>query len=121
MLRISIVAYATLSRGCSSGRLRGWGRVERWIGRVGESRRKSRFGRFLGGAGGEALKGTRDAYFGDGFVSTPVYDRYALRAGTTIAFTEEATFLPATTSAAARRSPIRELVQEPMNTRSTAI
>jgi 5-oxoprolinase (ATP-hydrolysing) len=37
------------------------------------------------GAGGEALKGMRDAYFGDGFVATPVYDRYALRAGTTIA------------------------------------
>src|SRR5580692_3121647 len=41
--------------------------------------------------------------------------------GTTIALTEAATFLPATTFAAARRSPMRELVHEPMNTRSTAI
>ena len=32
-----------------------------------------------------------------------------------------ATLRPATTSAAARRSPMRELVHEPMNTRSTAI
>ncbi len=36
-------------------------------------------------AGGAALKGTRPAWFGDGFVETPVYDRYALTAGTRIA------------------------------------
>src|SRR3954447_4605932 len=38
--------------------------------------------------------------------------------GTTIALTFDATLRPLTTSAAARRSPIREFVQEPMNTRS---
>ncbi|MBV9813287.1 MAG: hydantoinase B/oxoprolinase family protein [Acetobacteraceae bacterium] len=38
-----------------------------------------------GGRGGEARKGTRQAYFGDGFADTPVYDRYALTAGTEIA------------------------------------
>lgn len=32
-----------------------------------------------------ALKGHRDAWFGAGFVATPVYDRYALAAGTVIA------------------------------------
>jgi 5-oxoprolinase (ATP-hydrolysing)/N-methylhydantoinase A len=36
-------------------------------------------------ATGNARKGTRRAYFTDGFVATPVYDRYALRAGETIA------------------------------------
>ena len=41
--------------------------------------------------------------------------------GTTIASTVLATLRPFTTSAAARRSPIRELVQEPMNTRSSLI
>ena len=41
--------------------------------------------------------------------------------GTTMASTVEATRRPLTTSAAARRSPIRELVQEPMNTRSSLI
>ena len=41
--------------------------------------------------------------------------------GTTIASTLEATRRPLTTSAAARRSPIREFVQEPMNTRSSRI
>ncbi|HET7881363.1 MAG TPA: hydantoinase B/oxoprolinase family protein [Acetobacteraceae bacterium] len=34
---------------------------------------------------GAARKGTRAAWFGDGFVDTPVYDRYALTAGTRIA------------------------------------
>jgi 5-oxoprolinase (ATP-hydrolysing)/N-methylhydantoinase A len=34
---------------------------------------------------GAALKGTRQAFFGDGFTDTPVYDRYALAAGTEIA------------------------------------
>ncbi len=38
--------------------------------------------------------------------------------GTTIARTSAATVRPSTTRAAARRSPIRALVQEPMNTRS---
>jgi len=33
---------------------------------------------------GIALKATRQAYFGDGFVETPVYDRYALRVGAEI-------------------------------------
>ena len=32
-------------------------------------------------AAGAALKGTRPAWFGDGFVDTPVYDRYALTHG----------------------------------------
>ncbi len=41
--------------------------------------------------------------------------------GTTIASTLCATLRPSTTSAAARRSPMREFVQEPMNTRSSAI
>src|ERR1019366_636613 len=41
--------------------------------------------------------------------------------GTTIASTLGATLRPAMTSAAARRSPMRELVQDPMNTRSSAI
>src|ERR1700722_13776622 len=41
--------------------------------------------------------------------------------GTTIAWTPSATRRPATTAAAARRSPIRELVQEPMKTRSSRI
>ena len=41
--------------------------------------------------------------------------------GTTIALTAVATLRPATTSAAARRSPIREFVHEPMKTRSSAI
>src|SRR5882724_8389731 len=40
--------------------------------------------------------------------------------GTTIARTEPATVRPSTTSAASRRSSIRELVQEPMKTRSGA-
>ena len=31
-----------------------------------------------------ALKGTREAYFDHAFVTTPVYDRYALKTGTTI-------------------------------------
>ena len=35
-----------------------------------------------GGAAGAARKGTRPAWFGDGFVETPVYDRYALARGT---------------------------------------
>jgi 5-oxoprolinase (ATP-hydrolysing) len=38
-----------------------------------------------GAASGAALKGRRRAWFGDGFVDTPVYDRYALRAGTQVA------------------------------------
>ena len=38
--------------------------------------------------------------------------------GTTIAWTPSATLRPSTTSAAARRSPIREFVHEPMKTRS---
>ncbi len=33
---------------------------------------------------GDALKGTRPAWFGECFVATPVYDRYLLTAGTTI-------------------------------------
>jgi len=37
------------------------------------------------GAGGPALKGSRPAWFGDGFSDTPVYDRYALARGTVIA------------------------------------
>ena len=41
--------------------------------------------------------------------------------GTTIACTLPATLRPSTTPAAARRSPIREFVHEPMNTRSIAI
>ena len=41
--------------------------------------------------------------------------------GTTIALTLAATLRPCTTFAAARRSPIRELVHEPMNTRSSEI
>ena len=36
-------------------------------------------------AGGVAKKGTRQAYFGDGFVETAVYDRYALPQGVEIA------------------------------------
>ncbi len=40
--------------------------------------------------------------------------------GTTIARTEPATLRPSTTAAASRRSSIRELVQEPMKTRSGA-
>ena len=39
--------------------------------------------------------------------------------GTTIAFTWPATLWPLTTAAAARRSSMRALVQEPMNTRSS--
>jgi 5-oxoprolinase (ATP-hydrolysing) len=38
-----------------------------------------------GAARGTALKGSRPAYFGDGFVDTPVYDRYALDSTTDIA------------------------------------
>ena len=34
-----------------------------------------------GGNAGEALKGERQAWFGDGFLATQVYDRYALRPG----------------------------------------
>ena len=34
--------------------------------------------------GGAALKGRRPAWFGDGFVDTPVYDRYALATGAAI-------------------------------------
>jgi len=41
--------------------------------------------------------------------------------GTTIAYTPSATLRPSITSAAARRSPIREFVHEPMNTRSSSI
>src|SRR5919202_669134 len=41
--------------------------------------------------------------------------------GTTIALTVLATLRPLTTSAAARRSPMREFVHEPMNTRSRRI
>jgi hypothetical protein len=41
--------------------------------------------------------------------------------GTTIASTVDATRRPSTTLAAARRSPIREFVHEPMNTRSSRI
>ena len=36
-------------------------------------------------ATGAAKKGSRQAFFGDGFVDTPVYDRYALGAGAEIA------------------------------------
>jgi hypothetical protein len=39
--------------------------------------------------------------------------------GTTIAYTSPDTLRPLTTSAAARRSLIREFVHEPMNTRSS--
>src|SRR5271169_4321271 len=56
--------------------------------------------------------------------SSPSASAWALTCwepGTTIALTVEATVRPATTSAAARRSPMREFVHEPMNTRSTAI
>jgi hypothetical protein len=45
----------------------------------------------------------------------------AAEPGTTIALTCPATRRPRITDAAARRSPIRELVQEPMNTRSRRI
>ena len=38
-----------------------------------------------GPATGAALKGTRQAWFGEGFVDTPVYDRYALTPGSTVA------------------------------------
>ena len=41
--------------------------------------------------------------------------------GTTIAWTSLATLRPSTTAAAARRSPMREFVQEPMKTRSRRI
>jgi N-methylhydantoinase A len=34
--------------------------------------------------GGDALKGTRDVYFDDGFVATPIYDRYRMAVGTRI-------------------------------------
>ncbi len=37
------------------------------------------------GSGGRALKASRPAYFGDGFIDTPVYDRYALARGAVIA------------------------------------
>ena len=33
---------------------------------------------------GDALKGTRDVYFDDGYVDTPVYDRYRMGPGTRI-------------------------------------
>ena len=36
-------------------------------------------------AAGDALKGRRPAWFGDGYVETPVYDRYALRRDAVIA------------------------------------
>ena len=45
----------------------------------------------------------------------------ACEPGTTIALTVSATFLPFATSAAARKSLIREFVQLPMKTRSTGI
>lgn len=38
-----------------------------------------------GGSGAAALKGRRQAWFGGGFVETPVYDRYALAVGERIA------------------------------------
>jgi 5-oxoprolinase (ATP-hydrolysing)/N-methylhydantoinase A len=38
-----------------------------------------------GSVAGAARKGTRQAFFSDGFVETPVYDRYALSPGTEIA------------------------------------
>ena len=38
--------------------------------------------------------------------------------GTTMAYTSLLTFLPSTILAAARRSPMREFVHEPMKTRS---
>ena len=41
--------------------------------------------------------------------------------GTTIAWTSQETLRPSTSAAAARRSPMRELVHEPMNTRSRRI
>ena len=34
-----------------------------------------------GGDGAARIKGSREAWFGEGFVATPVYDRYALRSG----------------------------------------
>ncbi len=37
------------------------------------------------GSGGEALKGRRAAFFSNGFIDTPVYDRYALGRGAVIA------------------------------------
>src|SRR5206468_4483503 len=37
-----------------------------------------------GGADGPALKGTRQAWFGEALVDVPVYDRYRLSAGTRI-------------------------------------
>jgi len=46
--------------------------------------------------------------------------RTAADPGTTIAVTRRFTWRPATTRAAARKSSSRALVQEPMNTRSTA-
>jgi N-methylhydantoinase A len=33
---------------------------------------------------GDARKGTRDVYFGDGYVETPIYDRYRMGPGATI-------------------------------------
>jgi N-methylhydantoinase A len=33
---------------------------------------------------GDALKGTRDVHFGDGYVATPIYDRYRMGPGTTV-------------------------------------
>ncbi len=45
----------------------------------------------------------------------------AAEPGTTSARTDAATVRPSTTAAAARRSSMREFVQEPMKTRSTLI
>src|SRR5271165_1721504 len=56
--------------------------------------------------------------------SSPSASAWALTCwepGTTIARTLGATLRPATTAAAARRSPMRELVQDPMKTRSMEI
>src|SRR5213078_4019498 len=50
--------------------------------------------------------------------SRSAWARTCSEPGTTIACTPSATRRPLITSAAARRSPIRELVHEPMNTRS---
>jgi N-methylhydantoinase A len=33
---------------------------------------------------GDAMKGTREVYFGDGYVPTPIYDRYRMAPGTAI-------------------------------------
>src|SRR5919202_1655800 len=53
--------------------------------------------------------------------SCSAWRRTCWEPGTTMASTVDATRRPLTTSAAARRSPMREFVHEPMNTRSSGI